>query len=331
MTGQLKNLVIYAAIIMALTMLSFLFLGPFVSKNINGIWSGITNTAVTLLILSPFLWAMAFKYNISLTTKKLLTNNKFSRTIIYFIFILRFIIALSIIYIVISHYIDLNFWADLGIAFLFTIILMFSNHAMRFYQRLEDHFMNNLNKRQSQASFVVPEILQENFHLEKMIVSPNSQVIGKRLMDTAFRSQYNVSVVSIERGNKIFDLPPKDMAIYPYDKITVVGNDEKINILRPIIEVENEVLIRERINSNVNLHNTHITNHDPIYHVSLKNSRLKENYNAMVIAIERCHQFILNPPATTIFENDDIVWFVCDDENASRLIHVETISKKNHC
>ena len=94
---------------------------------------------------------------------------------------------------------------------------------MKFYDRLERNFMDNLNKRQKQASFIIPEVLQENFHLEKVTVSPLSQIVGKHLKDTVFRSKYKVSVVCIERGKDTFDLPDKDTIFYPYDIVTLVG------------------------------------------------------------------------------------------------------------
>lgn len=321
LTRQLKNLVIYAAIIMALSLLSFGFLGPFCSKYIPGIWANITSVSITLIVLAPFLWAMAFKYNITLTNKRLLTKNKFNKTIILIIFILRYILAIVIIYLIVSHFINIRFWGKFGISFAFSIILIFSNHIMRFYQKIEDRFMDNLNKRQSQAAFVIPEILQENFHLEKMVISPQSKIVGKKLKDTKLRSKYNISVVCIERGDKIFDLPDNDMIFYPYDKITVVGNDEKINILKPEIEIENNVLIRERKESNFNLHKSYISPQHPIYHKTLRESGVKEIYNSMIIAVERNGKFILNPPASLTFENDDIIWFVCDDSTTSKLLY----------
>lgn len=194
---------------------------------------------------------------------------------------------------------------------------------MNFYNRIETRFLENLNKRQSQDSFAIPEILQENFHLEKMTIGQNSSVVGKRLMDTAFRSRYNVSVVSIERGDKVYDLPHKDMYFYPFDIITVVGCDENLNKVRPVVEADNDVLIRERKESNVNLHKTSISMRHPLNNVSLRHSNFKEKYNAMVIAIERDDDFNLNPSADTTFRNGDVIWFVCNDDSAKTIMSIE--------
>ena len=321
---QFKNMLIYGCIIFALALICF-SIGPFIIRNIEGIWGGLVSIAVTLVVLSPFIWAMAFKYRISLTNSKLISKNAFELHVIFIIFALRYIIALAIITYIIRHFITINFFVALGLAVGYSIILALSNGIMKFYDRLEKNFMENLNKRQKQASFIVPEVLQQNFHLEKVIVSPLSQVVGKQLKNTVFRSKFKVSVVCIERGKNIYDLPDKDMVFYPYDKVTLVGNDENISKVRPIIEVEDTELIRERTGHDMSLHSVKISEKSPICHVSLLNSMFKDKYDAMVIAIQRGNDFIISPSAATVFSCNDIVWFVSSDDAAKMIIKKEEI------
>lgn len=321
--NQFKNMLIYGCIIFALTIICFSAIGSFIIKNIHGLWGGFTAIAVTLLIVSPFIWAMAFKYKISLTNSKLISKNIFEQHVVTIIFILRFIIAISIITYIILHFISLNFFEALILAIVFSVILALSNGIMKFYDKLEKNFTDNLNKRQKQASFIIPEVLQQNFHLEKVTVSPLCQVVGKQLKNTVFRRDFKVSVVCIERGHTIYDLPDKDMVFYPYDIITLVGSDENINKVKSIIEIEDNVLIRERERHNMNLHSFEITEKSPICHVSLLNSMFRDKYDAMVIAIQRGDDFILSPSASTVFGCHDIVWFVSTNEAAKMIIQKE--------
>ena len=53
--------------------------------------------------------------------------------------------------------------------------------------------------------------------------------------------------------------------------------------------------------------------------VSLMNSGLSCNYGAMVVAIERKGNFILNPSARIVFEENDVVWFVCSEASMEKL------------
>lgn len=327
LTSQLQNIIIYACIIIAVTIICFSTIGALSVRFIPEIWGRITGAALTLTIVAPFIWAMAFKYNMSKTNKNLLFNTTFNRNIIIAIFVIRYLAALTIIFLIVHHYININNWAVIGISLVISFILAYSDRIMKFYDRLESNFMKNLNKRQEQASFVIPEVLQQNFHLEKLTVSQNSQVVGKMLKDTVFRSKYNVSVVSIERGNNTYDLPDIDMTFYPYDIITVVGNDENINKIKPIIEVEDTVLIRERDNHDMSLHSIHVAATNNICGVSLRNSKFKDKYNAMVIAIQRDEEFILNPSASFVFQNGDIIWFVSADEAYAELKQHEHVTQ----
>lgn len=323
--NQFKNMVIYGCIIFALALICFSAIGPFIIKNIHGMWGGFTSIAITLGIISPFIWAMAFKYRISLTNSRLITKNVFERHVIAFIFILRYLIAITIITYILRHFISINFFAAIGIAIVISLILAFSNGIMKFYDKLEKNFMDNLNKRQKQASFIIPEVLQQNFHLERVTVSPLSQVVGKQLKNTVFRRDYKVSVVCIERGRNIYDLPDKDMVFYPYDVVTLVGSDENINKVKPIIEVEDTELIRERKAHNMSLHSVKIAEKSPLCHVSLLNSMFKDRYDAMVIAIQRGDEYLLSPSASTIFNCNDIVWFVSTIDAAKMIKQKEEI------
>ena len=323
--NQFKNMLIYGCIIFAIALICFYLCKALVLKNIAGTWGGVTSIGITLGIVSPFIWAMAFKYKISLTNSRLISKNLFEKHIIAFIFIIRYLIAVTIITYIIRTYIDINFFAALGISLGVSVILAFSNGIMKFYDRLEKNFMENLNKRQKQASFIIPEVLQQNFHLEKVTVSPLSRVVGKQLKDTVFRRDFKVSVVCIERGKNIYDLPDKDMAFYPYDVVTLVGSDDNINKVKPIIEVEDTELIRERVNHKMNLHSVKISDRSPLCRTSLLNSMFKDKYDAMVIAIQRGGEYILSPAASTIFSCDDIIWFVSSNDAAKMIIQKEEI------
>ena len=111
----------------------------------------------------------------------------------------------------------------------------------------------------------------------------------------------------------------KDIMFYPYDVVTLVGSDENINKVKPIIEVEDPELIHERKGHNMSLHSVTLSDKSPICQVSLLNSLFKDKYDAMVIAIQRGNDFILSPSASTIFHSDDVIWFVSTIEAAKMI------------
>lgn len=94
------------------------------------------------------------------------------------------------------------------------------------------------------------------------------------------------------------------------DVITFVGSDEQIVKLKGKVEIEDEVLVRETVENDVDLHKMVVTKQTPFCHVSLRESGFSKRYKAMVIAVERDNDFMLNPSANIVFEENDVVWFV---------------------
>ena len=330
---QFKNIVIYLAIIIAVILICF-FLCSFVMKYVPSPWNAAISTAFTLVLVAPFLWAMGFKHTLVKTTRKLMDANHFNKTVILIIFILRFVIVALIAYSILQHFFNGVFWSKLHIgspwyhliniafALVYTLMLKILSPAMKFYKRIEERFLDNLNKRQSVQVFTIPEILQENCHLQKMTLSPDSPYAGKLIKDTDFRDNYNVSVVSVERGKQNFELPRSDFQLFPFDRITFVGHEDHLRLLLPRMEVFDEQLIQEHEESEVDLYKVEVEPNSPFIGVALMDSGLADVYEAMVIAIERDGHFILNPSARITFQSADLVWFVAQKERAEVLMNM---------
>ena len=329
---QFKNIIIYLAIIIAVILIGF-FASSFIMKYVPRPWSSAIGTALSLVLVSPFLWAMGFKHTLADTTHKLMEVSKFNKSLIRFIFVLRFVIVAVISYSVIQHFLNNLFWErlnvgspwyhwiNIGFALVFTVLLRVLSPAMKFYKHIEDRFLDNLNKRQQMQVFSIPEILQENCHLQKMTLSPDSDYSGKLIKDTDFRDNYNVSVVSVERGKQLFELPKSDFQLFPYDKITFVGHEDHLRLLLSKVEVFDEQLIQEHEDSEVDLYKVEVRPQSPYVGVALMDSGLAEKLDAMVIAIERDGHFILNPSARITFQPADLVWFVAQKDKAEFLMN----------
>ena len=336
---QFKYIVIYIAIVIALIFICF-WVGSLVMIYVPGLWGNAIAAAITLALLSPFLWAIGFRHTLVGTTHKLMEQSRFNKTAILLIFILRFFIVWVVSTSVLRHFFNEAFWLHLGIgapyfrllniamALGFTVMLRVLSPAMKFYKRIENNFLDNLNKRQQVQVFEIPEILQENCHLQKMTLSPDSPYAGRLIKETDFRDNYNVSVVSVERGKQLFELPKSDFQLFPFDKITFVGHEDHLRLLLPRVELFDERLIQEHEESEVDLYKVEVEPDSPIIGIALMDSGLADKYDAMVIAIEREGHFILNPSARITFQPADLVWFVAQKEKAEFLMKVKAADLK---
>ena len=329
---QVKYIIIYVAIVIALLFLCF-WEGSVIMDYVHGLWVVAICAAVTLVLVSPFLWAIGFRHTLVKTTHKLMEHSRFNKTLILSIFILRFIIVWVVATAVLRHFFNGAFWQHLGVGapyyrfinigmgLVYTIMLRALSPAMKFYKRIEGRFLDNLNKRQSTQVFAIPEILQENCHLQKMTLSPDSVYAGRLIRETDFRDNYNVSVVSVERGKQLVELPKSDFQLFPYDKITFVGHEDHLRLLVGKVEAFDDTLIQEHEESEVDLYKVQVRPQSPYVGVSLLESGLAEDFDAMIIAIERDGQFILNPSARITFQPEDLVWFVAQKEKAEVLMN----------
>ena len=336
---QFKYIVIYIAIVIALVFICF-WVGSLIMIFVPGLWGNAIAAAITLALVSPFLWAIGFRHTLIGTTHKLMEQSRFNKTVILLIFVFRFILVWVVATSVLRHFFNEAFWLHLGIrapyfrllniamALGYTIMLRALSPAMKFYKHIENRFLDNLNKRQKAQVFEIPEILQENCHLQKMTLSPDSPYSGQRIKETDFRDNYNVSVVSVERGKELYELPKSDFQLFPFDKITFVGHEDHLRLLLPRVELFDERLIQEHEESEVDLYKVEVEPDSPIIGVSLMDSGLADKYDAMVIAIEREGHFILNPSARITFQPADLVWFVAQKEKAEFLMNVKAADLK---
>ena len=167
MGRQVKHILINVAIVIAVLFICFWIGSEVVMKYVQGIGGVAISAAITLVLVSPFLWAIGFRHTLVKTTHKLMEHSRFNKTMILIIFILRFIIVWVVATAVMHHFFNGAFWSHLGIgspyfrfinvamALVYTFLLRVMSPAMKFYKRIEDNFQGNLNKRQSTQVFAM--------------------------------------------------------------------------------------------------------------------------------------------------------------------------------
>ena len=328
--GQLKKTILYATILLALMLLLFSLLEPVMTNMIQPI-SGLVGLVVALALLSPFIWALGFNRDIDDETKKLIRSKKMSHRAVWFLDAVRFLIAWLFSAFIVKHFLSDPFWNSINVAMddlimavvaslTYLLLLRGISPVMHWYQRIEAKFFENMNKRQTLQTFVVPEVLQENFSLERMELSPKSQYAGMTIAQSDFRDSFNASIISVDRADEVIDLPGADFMLFPTDEITFLGTEEQLAKLKPQVVVEDDVLVKERPVSDVDIHKIEMMEGNHYVGVSLRESDFMNQFNAMVIAIERDGDFILNPAPQVAFMEGDTVWFVAGAKKTVELL-----------
>lgn len=313
------NTIVHSVILIALAFLGARYLQPFITKNLIGGNNGIILSLVlSLIIMTPFLWALAIRRLERSAYSHLWLNKKYTRGPLIVLEVLR--IALALFFVGFLIYQFYSTWISISIAIALIILGMFifSRKLQSFYNKLESRFLLNLNARERQNS--QPEILPWDTHLVDLVVAPESRLVGKTLVELSVREKYGVNIALIERGKIMIPTPGRDERLYPNDKVMVIGTDDQLAAIKELFEGSaNENMESSFPREDMALQKIVISSSSPVFGQSIRTSGIRESTQGLVVGIERGGQRILNPDSNLIFENGDIVWIVGNNKKVPKL------------
>ena len=316
---QLTNILLYGVILVAIVLLSLGFLRPFLDRlfldlKLPQIWSRVIGLVGTLIIMAPFLWAEAVKNVSKKKIKDMFETYRFSQAVIIPLLVLRHFVALFAVGATVAGYVDMAVGFLMVIAIIVVGAVLFSRRADGFYSRIEESFNKNFNSRQAQAAFHIPVGMENEFAMERLRMTAASPLAGKTLAQAQLREKYGANIVTIERGNTIIDLPDKNAFMMPADVLTVIGTEEQVSKIRSDIEAEADMLVHDHSDHEMHMYRYHVEAGGPLCGLAIKQSDFGVRHHAMIIAIERGGEKIVNPSRDTIIMHNDTLWFVSPDE-----------------
>ena len=322
----LKNIVgrviIYSVLLTAIWLLSVKTLYPAVSELFTPvtIWVNLAMCLVTLLLMTPFLWALiSNKYNSSAIFLKLWEDENYNHGRLVALVLFRVSVAIFFISAVVISYFHLNIGIGVVIAVAVVALILILREDLTQYSRLETHFLTNLNLREEVAKKHHPlKTSFKDIELTSVVVSPYSRYIGKSLGELSFRQEFGVNVVAIVRGDLKIYIPKSSERIYPQDKLAVVGTDGQLQKFRDEIESPQGVPDTEEMYQEMNLHSFTVNEAFHFLDKSIVQSRFGEKYDSIVVAIERNGALVpLDKDVTFLL--GDLVWFVGEREKIRQL------------
>jgi CPA2 family monovalent cation:H+ antiporter-2 len=316
--SYIVNVIIFSVIIIALIVISSQYFTPVFS----GLgWHKINMAIVTLVALSPFLWALAFRRTQSQSYANVWLNSAHRGPLI----LLQFSrIALAIFFI--GFLFDRLFSpliALIGAIISCFILVLFSKRIKAFYGKIEVRFFANFNERETKTTDENKILTPWDTHITTFELSPQSPYIGRTLQELRIRENFGVNVVVIERGNYVINVPTRDNHLYPDDKLAVIGTDEQLEKFKSFMEstVRNSNIAETR--QNVSLHHFTINENSNLPGKNIRESGIRERSRGLIVGIERNGERIVNPESGFIFEKDDIVWIVGNERRIQVIIKEE--------
>jgi CPA2 family monovalent cation:H+ antiporter-2 len=315
---QLTNILIHGVILAAISLLSAQLLKPlldswFATLGIPQIWSRLIGMSGTLVLMGPFLWAVAVKNVSKQKIKEMFETYRHSQVVVFPVLMLRYFVALFFVGLTVGSYVNLAVGFLMVIAVMVFVSVLFSRKANKAYLQFEERFFSNFNSRQAQMSFHIPKDFENEFIMDRLHLTQYSPLAGKTLAEVQVRERFGLNIVSIERAGQVHDLPGKGDLLLPGDVLSVVGNEEQVGKLRTEVEVEPDMLIHDHSDHEIHMYRYHVEKQGPLNGIQVRNSPLSKHH-ALVISIERDGNKILNPSGDLVFQPDDLLWFVSPEE-----------------
>jgi len=309
------NIVVCSVIIIAIVLLSAYYVLPMVNATPeDSSWVRIVTALVTLIVLSPFLWALAFRGVGSQESANIWQQKKY-RGPLLLLRLLRLIVAVFFIGLSVEQFFStvVALLVTLGIL---GLLLLFRRRLQAFYNKIEERFFSNFNERETRVGSINKQVLAPwDAHLAVIEIQPVSPAIGKSLQELALRERFGANIVLIRRGDQQYAAPGKDERLYPGDVVTVIGTDEQISRLFSFLE-EADGSRADKIMSahDIVLRRYLVKKEMPLYNKTIREAGIREQTQGMILGIERGGKRILNPESTTVLQEGDIIWVAGSDK-----------------
>lgn len=313
------RILLYSVLIIAIMLLSGTYFVPFMQNLIGDTWGKLIAVISSLAVMSPFFLALVYPSTKLDEREELKKEGNRYLVPLVVLTIIRLIIS----FILIEIYLGKVYTHTIGVTSAFGVVIllliMLSKKAGHRMRRIESTFFRNLNERELRKSGR-DNTLVSDFHLAYMTVGYSCPFVGERLCNSGMRKKYGANVVSIQRGAELIPIPCADTRIFPGDLLGIVGTEEQILSLLPVVEdsEENANMAHATDENDMKLTNVEVTEDSSLVGKTSATAHLREDYSSLLVAIQSGTKF-KEPTGQEVFGVGDILWVVGDSKKLATL------------
>lgn len=279
---------------------------------------------LSLLLTLPLYWALyALPHDRFL--KRLLTDN----SLIAHYYFLR-VLTVSLVMLLSLIQLELYFTKTWYIFFIWpTYFLLFKAKGSvlsKNYSLLESKFYKNFfyDPLESHRKIFIPEVqIPWDIHLAEIHIPENFSDAGRTLQELKIRERFGISVAMIKRHNSIIHTPMRWERVFPQDVLSVIGSDEQLanlasHISSKTISDEGESGTQMRLATVI------VEEDSTLAGKSIRESRIREVTQGLVIGIERAGARLVNPDSLLTIESGDVLWLALESH---KLADIEALAR----
>jgi len=323
------NTVVYSILSTAVMTLMFTFVLPLLREILPG-WNlhwyaNAICGLLTVLMVSPFLRAIVMKKNRSLEFRSLWTN-RVNRLPLLFTILVRIIIAASFVFYIVNFLSRFANALIAAIALIAVALMVLSRQLKHRSIKLERMFIQNLRSRDIMAQvngkkrpLYEGHLLDRDIHISEFEIPEDSLWGGQRLDQLRIGSRFGVHVSSILRGKRRINIPGGDTQLFPGDVIQVIGNDKQLAAMG--VSLNDEQYMEDPLEEKpeTRLRQLILTSESPFVGKTLRDSGIRDQYNCMVVGIEKGQENLTLIDPSHQFMAGDIIWIVGEEDALNHL------------
>lgn len=315
--SYLIQVVIHSIIIVAVILLSSNFILPLVQGSRFG---NAIAALITIVILSPFLWALSLR-RVAVKEVSILMEERKHQGPIIMLVIFRIVLTLFYVGFV------LNTFFSSGVAFIAFMLaigayILFPKRLHAVYNKIESHFLSNFNDREIRKENKRQNTLSPwDGHMAEFEIAKESNLAGKTLEELTIREQFGINIASIRRGEVLINIPIRTERLFPGDEISVIGTDDQVKDFKNYLD-KNEIDVPEEVEqTEIILQKLELKNRVCIGK-SIRESQIREKTHGIIVGIERNGKRILNPESHLVLEDSDILWIAGEKKKIAEFLKV---------
>jgi len=310
-------------ILLAIFLLVVKFVIPLLNQEIQNPTTGdILAVLISLIISSPFLWALMAKRPNNMAYKEMWLDKKYSHGPLLLLEVARTLLGVALMSFWVFWLFETKLAIVIVVPVMVVVLFVFAKRVQAFYKSIEERFVRNLNAREAadyntlsanvnrKNADIQSELSPWDAHIIQLEVSPGADYIGRTLFELKWRERDGINIVYIKRGEALIHTPNRNAIVLPFDQVGIIATDEQYAVFKTVFDSETSTQISNEDVNDITVQRIMVDEHTRLKGLSIRDSQLRERTDGLVIGIERNNERMLNPESTTIFQWGDIVWIV---------------------
>ena len=306
--SYIMNIVVFSVLSVGVILLGVKHIQTFFLESFDTRNAHMITGILSLVLIAPLIWAMSVRRIEKEAYRSLWVRKRHLRGPLVMLEVLRLTIGILLVAIIVYTFFS-TIWALVGCLALMLIAgVVFRQRLHGFYQRVEKHFLLNLNQRWDQKR---SDLAPWDMHLAEVTIGHGSPIAGKSLLELQLRERFSVNIALIDRFGHLIPAPGRDERLLPGDGLLVIGTDESLTELNDQLigsyaPAGEQVMTKE----DIGLLKYRVLPRSPLVGKAMNSCGLRELANAMVAGIERDGLRLMNPSGEMPFRELDIIWLV---------------------